>query len=625
MATRILHLEDIRSDAAIVQRELSKGQFEFELNWVTNRTEYVDAIKSFRPDIILSDHSLPQYDSIQAFRHLQETGLKIPFILVTATISEEFAVMMMRDGIADYLLKDRLQRLPVAIESALEKWESERQKEAFFNSLQRSEANLTAIIENSDASIYSLDTDFRYLTFNNTLHDTLKQVYGLDIKVGDVVFEFLDKLDPAEALEWKNRYSEALRGYVVKFVKEFAVGEYHSFTSFSLNPIRSNGEIKGLSCFAWDVTKEKIADEKWRRNEARYRALIENSYDAIVLRDEKMKVIYRSPSAKRIQGYADDESFDESVLNRVHPTDLDQLRKIVEESRQNPGKIFPLEYRLQRSDGGYIWAEGILRNMVENEDVGGFILNFRDITERKELELQREQMTADLIQRNKDLEQFAYIVSHNLRAPVANILGITNLYKQTAISPETEVVAREGIATSAQKLDEVIRDLNFILSKKMDVREKRVLVDFQLLLDDIRTTIIDQVSEHNVAFVADFSELPAIQTIRGYLYSVFYNLVSNSIKYRRPEVPPRVEIKSTKNNNRAVLVFKDNGSGINLEQHHEKVFGLYKRFHPGTEGKGMGLFMVKTQIEAIGGTVQIASEVDKGTQFTIDLPLEHES
>jgi signal transduction histidine kinase len=108
-------------------------------------------------------------------------------------------------------------------------------------------------------------------------------------------------------------------------------------------------------------------------------------------------------------------------------------------------------------------------------------------------------------------------------------------------------------------------------------------------------------------------------TTKSYLHSIFYNLISNSLKYRQPNIAPLIEIKSEILNNKIVLLFKDNGMGIDLENQNNMVFGLYKRFHPDhAEGKGVGLYMVKTQVETIGGSISVKSEVNKGTEFRIE-------
>ena len=112
-------------------------------------------------------------------------------------------------------------------------------------------------------------------------------------------------------------------------------------------------------------------------------------------------------------------------------------------------------------------------------------------------------------------------------------------------------------------------------------------------------------------------------TTRSYLYSIFYNLISNSIKYRNPDIPTVISIKSQKAGNKIELRFKDNGKGIDLDKNGQNIFGLYKRFDNSVEGKGMGLYIVKTQVTTLGGTIQIESQPGKGTEFTLLFPREN--
>jgi signal transduction histidine kinase len=116
-----------------------------------------------------------------------------------------------------------------------------------------------------------------------------------------------------------------------------------------------------------------------------------------------------------------------------------------------------------------------------------------------------------------------------------------------------------------------------------------------------------------------------LRTIKSYIYSIFYNLTSNSIKFKQPGIPPIIEISSFLSENKIVLLFKDNGLGIDLNKKGNQVFGLYKRFHLDTEGKGIGLYMVKTQVESLGGTIFIHSNVNTGTEFRIEFENENES
>lgn len=241
-----------------------------------------------------------------------------------------------------------------------------------------------------------------------------------------------------------------------------------------------------------------------------------------------------------------------------------------------------------------------------------------DITERKAAEAERRQMLADIVQRNKDLEQFSYIVSHNLRAPVANILGLSELIRNPGIRLNEADDLIEHLSVAAGKLDEVIMDMNNILQVKNTESKRKELVRFSDLVGNIKMGIDRYMEREEVQLISDFSAINEIMSVKSYLYSIFLNLISNSIKFRQPDVKPVIEVTSTLHDNKVLISFKDNCLGIDLKKRGEQVFGLYKRFHFHVEGKGMGLFMVKTQVESLGGKISISSEVNKGTEFVIE-------
>jgi signal transduction histidine kinase len=241
-----------------------------------------------------------------------------------------------------------------------------------------------------------------------------------------------------------------------------------------------------------------------------------------------------------------------------------------------------------------------------------------DITKNKLAEIERDAITKDLLQRNKDLEQFAYIVSHNLRAPVASILGLSALWNNTAVREAEKEYISKGVLTSVQKLDDVIKDLNYILQVKNKLNEKKEIVAFADLVNDIKVSINDVITQENIKIKCDFNEVKEMIALKSYLYSIFYNLISNSLKYKRKNVITQIEIKSHMKNNKIILDFKDNGIGIDLKKNGDKIFGLYKRFNEEQDGKGIGLFMVKTQVEALNGKIHVESQENHGTVFSVE-------
>jgi len=201
---------------------------------------------------------------------------------------------------------------------------------------------------------------------------------------------------------------------------------------------------------------------------------------------------------------------------------------------------------------------------------------------------------------------------------VANIIGASGAIIDAELSMADKEILISGINTSVIKLDSVVKDLNHVLEVKAEINTTKEIVHFSTLTKDIKLSIKNLINRYNIEIQCDFSELNEFITIRAYLYSIFYNLISNSIKYRRVDVPCIIKIKSTLKKNKLEFIFEDNGMGIDLKKNGNELFGLYRRFHANIEGKGMGLYMVKTQVETLGGKIHIQSKVNSGTKFTIE-------
>ncbi len=241
----------------------------------------------------------------------------------------------------------------------------------------------------------------------------------------------------------------------------------------------------------------------------------------------------------------------------------------------------------------------------------------QDITDAKQIEQERTRMMSDIVQRNKDLEQFSYIVSHNLRAPVANILGLTDILQVMDGNDGDGKLMTNELSVSAQKLDGVIRDLNTILQVRNQVSEEKESVNLDALVADVKVGMDALLKNENATIICDISAAGELFSVRSYLYSIFFNLISNSVKYRRPGIQPVINITGKKTANGMELAFSDNGLGMDLNRVSPYLFGLYKRFHHHIEGKGIGLYMVKAQVETLGGRISVQSEVDNGTTFHI--------
>lgn len=398
------------------------------------------------------------------------------------------------------------------------------------------------------------------------------------------------------------------------------------------------GHLIGFAKVTRDITERKQAEEKKaeikaeleRRvrentekiiaNELRFRKLIENSYEGITLINANLQVVYRSLSSEKINGWLQAEKPDSDAFDNVYPDDVPFLSSVFDQVKDNPAQPFMATCRIQHKQGYYIWIECVLTNMLHDENINAIVCNFRDITERKEAQSEHEKMTIDLVQRNKDLEQFTYIISHNLRAPVANISGLTDLLRDTDPHDPDQPGTLQALEASVNNLERVILDLNQILQVSTHVNDKIEAVSLSLLVEAIKTGIHTMITLNEATITYNFKATPRLYTLKSYVHSIFHNLIINSIKYRNPNLPPLINITSELNNGYVIIRFKDNGKGINMTRYGRHLFGLYKRFDQSVEGKGMGLFMVKMQAERIGGNISVTSDVDNGTEFTLRFP-----
>ncbi|MGV8993634.1 MAG: PAS domain S-box protein [Flavobacterium sp.] len=308
----------------------------------------------------------------------------------------------------------------------------------------------------------------------------------------------------------------------------------------------------------------------------------------------------------------------ESFFSKIHPDDISFVLKNVEEANVY-GEDSSFIFRFIRKNGEIGYASTEWKTELDYMGFPSYMYGIlRDLTKEKKEEEEKQKMIIDIIQRNKDLEQFSYIISHNLRSPVANIIGLTEELKDDTHSAETKMILRDAIGSDVRRLENVIADLNIILQTKREITERKEDVSLSKLVNNIKLSISDLVQGHGITIITDFEEIDTIQTIKSYMQSILYNLLTNSIKYRKSKGNLLIEIRTHLENNKVKITFKDNGTGIDLIKNGSLIFGLYRRFHPHTEGKGMGLYMVKTQVEAIGGKISVNSQVDAGTEFIIE-------
>lgn len=225
---------------------------------------------------------------------------------------------------------------------------------------------------------------------------------------------------------------------------------------------------------------------------------------------------------------------------------------------------------------------------------------------------------AELIKHNNELRQFSYTVSHNLRGPVASLLGLISLLDTDSVQEKDKEVFEHFIMATHQ-LDQIIKDISKIIDIRHDIFKIRQKIDLESEIQEITLLLRNEIENHRIQIVRNLDATPVIFSIKPMVNSIIYNLISNAIKYRSAERAAVITISSKEDDKYYILEVEDNGLGIDLNKNRESLFKLYKRFHYHTEGKGLGLFLVKLQCESLGGTIEVDSEINRFTKFIVKL------
>jgi two-component system, sensor histidine kinase LadS len=255
---------------------------------------------------------------------------------------------------------------------------------------------------------------------------------------------------------------------------------------------------------------------------------------------------------------------------------------------------------------------------IENDELKRYSGSLEELISRKTEDL--VQANNELVLQNRQLEQFAFIIAHNLRAPVARVLGLMNLlgYLKTS-DADYEMVIRK-ITESMENLDDVIRDLVRILEVRKGSTTNFQLVFVQEKVDRILNILKPELLRLNAEVETDFSNAPFVFSQPEYIESILFHLVTNSLKYRSPERELFISIKTVRDHEGIKLIVRDNGLGIDMGRYGDKLFVLYQRFHHHVQGKGLGLHIVKLQTEALGGKIHADSDGENGTTFIVTVP-----
>ena len=379
-----------------------------------------------------------------------------------------------------------------------------------------------------------------------------------------------------------------------------------------------NGNVKQVLGVVENITEQKHIWQSLEKNVALFRQLFDNAPVGILMLDKDYNIQGSNQGFEAIFGYSSDETVGQKVNDLIVSENYKEEASFISEKVMKGNTYHYETYRIDKN-GHYVpvLIYGV-PVFYGNETLNIFGI-YVDISERIKVEEDLKERTHELLRSNAELEQFAYVTSHNLRSPLVNLNSLLQFFDTSELKDSHNQYVFEKFQESVYQLDETINDLVDIVGKKKALSQPKEKIEFARILDKVKNHLNEEIRESGAEIVSDFSPVPSIIYLRSFLESILQNLISNAIKYRSDKRHLQVKLETEPMNQFICLKVSDNGSGIDLNKHREKLFGLYKRFHDQKAGKGLGLYLVKSQVESLGGQVSIESEVDQGTTFYLYL------
>ncbi len=390
--------------------------------------------------------------------------------------------------------------------------------------------------------------------------------------------------------------------------------------------IEDKNKQKYLLGYASDKTAIAIAEAAKDHANRLTERVVESVRDGIVQIDATGKIVSWNKHAEEIFDYSLNEARELSFDSLIVENSISHLLYNDSKSRSvfdllKAGSLSEkelIECQVRRKNGTVFFVEMYAKRLEPNEPAL-YIAFIRNITHRKEHE--QELRTAfDLVsEQNKRLLNFSYIISHNLRSHSGNIESLVSFLNGDT-SPEDRKMFIQLLSKVSLALSETIKKLNDVVTIQTENQVKPENLNLHEYIGKAAEIVLGEFNGKSGIIVNNVPKDLVVKYNKAYLESILLNLLSNSFKYGYPDRFPLVTLSSYYDaEERLTLVVKDNGLGINMELYGSKLFGMYKTFHGNKDAKGLGLFITKNQVEAMGGKIEVISEVDKGTTFFVTL------
>ncbi len=369
---RILHLEDDVLFSKMIQYMLEENGMNCQVLSVENKSEFEEALGSNSFDLILSDHTLPDFDGLSALKYCRQRATQTPFIFVSGTLGEDLAIQSLQKGAADYVLKSNMSRFIPAVKRTLDVAREAQELRHAQERIRHYEFNLRALIENTSDAVFSLNVEFKVLAFNSAASLLLLKLSGNPMELGD---DFLEHLFPHERAYWRAAMQRALKRERGVDQREILWRGGRAVLEISYSHIAGDHEAMGLAVFCRDVTGcNRVLEER-----ERFFALLPDLFCILGSGGVIQQV---NPAGERILGYSQAELLSRPITDFIHPEDLEIATRAFERMAQS-GRVENFESRCRSADGSYRWFSWTALSQTQFDLIYAVM---RDVTEWKSVE-----------------------------------------------------------------------------------------------------------------------------------------------------------------------------------------------------------------------------------------------
>tara|TARA_R110002050_G_scaffold136928_1_gene260243 strand:- start:612 stop:2876 length:2265 start_codon:yes stop_codon:yes gene_type:complete len=371
-----------------------------------------------------------------------------------------------------------------------------------------------------------------------------------------------------------------------------------------------------------DIGSEKETEEKLLLSERSFRENFENAAIGMAILDIRGQWVRANSKLCSIVGYSLEELREMTFENITHPEDLVSDLEHLEKLRVGEIDNYQIEKRYIHKKGHIVHillGAAAVRN--EKGEPLNYISQIVDISKRKIAENRIENLLHREQERTDRLNNFAHIVSHNLRthsSGISKLLDFLELEHPSINKSE----AFKYLHTASEGLSQTIDHLNQVVEIQGATQESFVKCNLKESLESTLSTLRLQIQNSKIQIHADIDEDLNVKGLEAYIESIFFNFISNAIKYRDPNKSAELTIKTRIIKNWLCISFSDNGLGIDLERHKQRLFGMYNTFHSNPEARGLGLFLTENQVRILGGRIEVSSIESEGSEFKVYLPYE---